>query len=408
MLKNLRNDIEWFKNNPDHVYLDSGATSLKPKSVVDNMVYYCNNVSTNPHNDDSSFAHQAHIVMDDTKNKLAKVLNTKKENIIFTPNATYGLNSVSNFLKPFFNKDDEIVLSNAEHASNILPWYDIYEISKANNKDIKIQYVEIDYQSDNINNFLSKINKNTKLVCFANETNLIGNSIDATKLASEIKKINPNIFVCVDATQYLAHNRMDLSNSNIDFVVGSAHKMLGPTGIGFLYINNQLIEKLKPSILGGGMNFEIKRNYYSLLSGSAKFEAGTPNILGIYGWNKALDYYLDNDLEIEKSRIFELKKYLDFELEKIEGIKVFNKGIKAFNSIFIKENIFSQDFSSYLGNKKIIVRSGLSCAKLSNEILKQDHVVRASFHFYTNKNEIDKLIQAVKEFKKGDILNGLL
>lgn len=408
MLKNLRNEIEWFKNNPDYVYLDSGATSLKPKSVVDNMVYYCNNVCTNPHNDDSTFAHQAHIVMDNTKNKLSKVLGTKKENLVFTPNATYGLNSVAHFLKPFFNKGDEIVLTNAEHASNILPWYDIYEQYKAIHQEIKIQYVEVDYQSDNIENFLKKINKNTKLVCFANETNLIGNSIDAIKLASEIKKINPNIFICVDATQYMAHNRMNLENSNIDFVVGSAHKMLGPTGIGFLYISSDLIEKMKPNIVGGGMNFEIKRNYYSLLSGTAKFEAGTANIMAIYGWNKALDYYLDDDLENAKNKIFELKKYLDFELGKIEGIKVLNKGINAFNSIFIKENIFSQDFSSYLGNKKIIVRSGLSCAKLANEILNLDHVVRVSYHFYTNKSDIDKLIKAVKEFKKGDILNGLL
>lgn len=408
MLKDLRNNIEWFKNNPEHVYLDSAATSLKPKSVVENMVYYCNYVCTNPHNDDSSFAHQPHVVINDTKNKLAQFLGTQKENIVFTPNATYGLNSVASFLKPFFKKDDEIILSNAEHASNILPWYDIYEEFKANGKPIKIQYVEVDYKSDNIDKFLSKVNKNTKLVCFANETNLIGNSIDAINLATKIKKINPNIFICVDATQFLAHRRINLLNSNIDFMVGSAHKMLGPTGIGFLYISEQLLEKLKPNIVGGGMNFEIKRNYYSLLSGTAKFEAGTPDIIGIYGWNKALDYYLDPELENATQQIYQLKKYLDNELEKIEGIKVFNKNINAFNSIFIKEGIFSQDFSWYLGNKKIIVRSGLSCAKLANEILKQDHVIRASFHFYTTKNDIDKLIEAVREFKKGDILNGLL
>ncbi len=407
MLKNLRNEIQWFKNNPDYVYLDSAATSLKPKSVMDAMTYYCDFISTNPHNDDSLFAHQAHIVIDKTREKIAKILNVSSNSIVFTPGATYSLNSVASFVKPFFKAGDEIVLSNAEHASNLLPWYDIFNEYKAKNNPIKIQYVEIDINSDNIKNFLNKINQKTKMICFANETNFIGNLVDAVKLADEVKKINPNIFICVDATQYLSHHRLNLKNSNIDFVVGSAHKMLGPTGIGFLYINKNLIEKLKPNIVGGGMNFEIKRNYYSLLSGLSKFEAGTPNIMGIYGWNKALDYYVNSDIDLFAKKIYELKNYLDFEISKIDGIKIFNKGINAFNTIFIKKGIFSQDFSSYLGSEKIIVRSGLSCAKLANEIINEEHAIRASFHFYTNKNDIDKLIFAIKKFKKGDILNGL-
>ena len=408
MLRNLRNEIEWFKNNFDYTYLDSAATSLKPKSVIDAMNYYCNYVCTNPHNDDSAFAHQAQIVMERTREKIAKLLNTTSDSIVFTPGATYSLNIIANFVKPFFEMGDQIVVSNAEHASNLLPWFDIYEEFKQKNKPIKIEYVEIDIHSDNISNFLNKINENTKIVCFANEANLIGNTIDAVKLANEIKKINPNIFICVDSTQYLSHQKLDLSNTNIDFVVGSAHKMLGPTGIGFLYINKKLVEKLKPYIVGGGMNFEIKRNYYTLLSGVAKFEPGTPNIMSIYGWDKALDYYLHSNVEAHAKRIYKLKHYLDSELSEIPEIKIFNKGIDAFNSIFVREGIFSQDFSSYLASQKVIVRSGLSCAKLANEIINEDHAVRVSFHFYTNKYDIDRLIFAVKKFKKGDILNGLL
>lgn len=398
----LRDEIEWFKNNNDYVYLDSGATSLKPKSVIDNMSYYCNYVSTNPHNNDSLFAHQAHIVMDDTKQKIAKMLNTDKKSIIFTPGATYSLNLVANILEPFFEKDDEIILSNAEHASNLLPWYELRE-----KKGIKLVFVDIDLNSDNIQNFLDKVTNKTKLVTFANETNLLGNSIDAIKLANEIKKINNNIWINVDACQFLAHSKLDLSDSNIDFLSGSAHKMLGPSGIGLLYINKNLIEKVKPLVYGGGMNFEITKNYYTLVSGVEKFEAGTPNILGIYGWNKALDYYLDSDLEHNKQRIYELKHYLDENIEKIPGFKVLNKNIDAFNTIFFHDKVFSQDLASYLGNNKIIVRAGLSCAKLANEVIKQNHVVRASFQFYTNKNDIDKLIEALKKYKKGDEFNGI-
>lgn len=399
----LRKDIEWFSNNKEYVYLDSGATSLKPKSVVDNMVYYCNHVCTNPHNDDSMFAHQAHTVMDETREKIAKILNATKKSIIFTPGATYSLNLVSNYLEPFFNEGDEIVLSNGEHASNLLPWYNIREKKKVN-----LVFVDTDIKSDNINNFLSKITNKTKLVSFANETNLLGNSIDANKLANEIKKINPNIWINVDACQYLAHNTMDLSDSNIDFVSCSAHKMLGPTGLGALYINEKLVEKVRPLVVGGGMNFEITKNYYTLVSGVEKFEGGTPNILGIYGWNKALDYYLDPDIKKEANRIYEIKKYFDDEISKLEGIHVLNKGINAFNSIFHKDGVFSQDLSSFLGTKKVIVRSGLSCAKLANEVIKQDHVIRVSYHFYTNKDDVDRLIKILKEYKKGDELSGLL
>lgn len=401
-ISNLRNEIEWFKNNDNLIYLDSGATSLKPKCVVDAIVKYCNFVCTNPHNDDSEFAHQAHLVMDSVRTKISKILNTDKSSIIFTPGATYSLNQVANFCEAFLNEGDEVLLSNGEHASNLLPWYEIRE-----KKKIVLKFAKLNIKSNNIESFLKEINSKTKVVSFANETNLLGNSIDANLLSKKIKEINPEILVSVDACQYLAHNRMDVEKQNIDFISFSAHKMLGPTGIGGLYINPKLIEKVKPLVVGGGMNFEIRKNYYTLLSGVEKFEAGTPNILGLYGWNEALDYYLDIDLEKEKNKIFELKKYFDDELQKIDGFVVLNSGINAFNTIFYREGVFSQDMASYLGNNNVIVRSGLSCAKLANEILNVEHVIRASFHFYTSKEDIERTLSVLKKFKKGDELDGL-
>lgn len=402
-LKNLRNDIDWFKNNKNLSYLDSGATSLKPKCVVDNMLFYCNNISTNPHNNDSEFAFQANLVMDETRTKISKFLNVNKKNIIFTSGATYSLNFVANFIgKHFLNKDDEIVLSNAEHASNLLPWYDLRK-----NIGVDIKFAEIDIYSNNIDNFLKLINKKTKVVSFANETNLLGNSIDAIKLTKEIKKINKQIIVSVDATQFLAHDRFDLKNSDIDFVSFSAHKMLGPSGIGALYISDKYLNDISPLIVGGGMNSQIKRNDYTYQKDFDKFEAGTPNILGIYGWNKAIDYYFDDQLNEYKNKVYELKKYVDDEISKLANFKVLNKDIKGFNTIFFHENVFSQDLASYLGFRNIIVRSGLSCAKLAHEVIKKDHVVRASYHLYTNKDDVDKLLDVLRSFKKGDELNGL-
>ncbi|EGZ30850.1 cysteine desulfurase [Malacoplasma iowae] len=400
-----RNKIDWFANNSDYVYLDSAATALKPRSVLEAINYYTNHICTNPHNDDSQFSHRPHIVMEETRTLLSEILNCDSKEIIFTPGGTFSLNMAASSLEDFLSSGDEIILTNAEHASNILPWMDL-----AKKKNLKLIFAETDFSNSNIyeNDIINKITHKTKVVAFANGTNLIGHEIDAERLSNLIKSINNNIFIIVDAVQYLAHNKMNLKKASIDFLACSAHKMMGPTGIGALYINKNLINFIKPKIVGGGMNGEIRRDYYTLMEGNLKFEAGTPNIMGIYGWNAALKLYVNTDFEKERERIFELKHYLDSKLKSINNLKIYNMGINSFVTIFSIDNVFSQDLANYLGNNKIIVRSGLSCAKLADEIINYPHVVRVSMHFYTTKEDIDKLIDALKKYKKGDELDGLV
>lgn len=400
-----RNKIDWFANNSDYVYLDSAATALKPRSVLEAINYYTNHICTNPHNDDSQFSHRPHIVMEETRTLLSEILNCDSKEIIFTPGGTFSLNMAASSLEDFLSSGDEIILTNAEHASNILPWMDL-----AKKKNLKLIFAETDFSNTNIyeNDIINKITHKTKVVAFTNGTNLIGHEIDAERLSNLIKSINNNIFIIVDAVQYLAHNKMNLKKASIDFLACSAHKMMGPTGIGALYINKNLINFIKPKIVGGGMNGEIRRDYYTLMEGNLKFEAGTPNIMGIYGWNAALKLYVNTDFEKERERIFELKHYLDSKLKSINNLKIYNMGINSFVTIFSIDNVFSQDLANYLGNNKIIVRSGLSCAKLADEIINYPHVVRVSMHFYTTKEDIDKLIDALKKYKKGDELDGLV
>lgn len=403
---NIRDEIFWFKHNLDMVYLDSAATTLKPYDVIRSIKEYVEYDCTNPHNTDSNFAYKAKIVMDETRELLAKYLNSNSKNIVFTPGATFSLNMIAESISHFLNENDEIILTNAEHASNILPWFEI-----RNKKNLTIVFANhpiVDDEEIIFKNILDKITVNTKVISFANGTNLIGTKINAELLSKRIKKINPNILIVVDATQYLSHSKMDLKNSNIDFVVGSAHKMMGPTGIGFMYISNFFFDKIRPNIVGGGMNHVIRKEFYTLMDGPAKFEAGTPNMIGIYGWNASLKFYKKIDQDFEKKRIYELKKYLDNELSKINGIKIYNKGIDSFITIFSYDNVFSQDLASYLGTKNIIVRSGLSCAKLADEIIDYPHVVRISMHFYTSKKDIDKLLEVMRNYKKGDEINAII
>lgn len=402
---NFNKQIKWFEINKDFTYLDSAATSLKPKDVLEKIEEYVDHACTNPHNSDSNFAYKSLKVMQDTRTLLSEYLGCESDSIIFTAGATYSLNTIADAVEPFLNKGDQIILTNAEHASNILPWFRIRE-----KKGIEIIFADASNfnQPDLKHDIFNHINSKTKLISFANGTNLFGSKLDANKIAKKIKTINPNILVCVDATQYISHHKMVLKNSNIDFLAASAHKMMGPTGIGLLYISPNLIDKLKPNILGGGMNDNIRKQYYTLSSGYHKFEAGTPNIMGIYGWNAALKIYNQIDMESERKRIYELKKYMDNELSKIKGITIFNKGIDSFITLFSYEGVFSQDMASYLGQNKIIVRSGLSCAKLSDEIIHQEHAVRVSMHFYTTKKHIDNFLIAMKKYKKGDELNDII
>lgn len=403
-MKNYKEDFPWFEKNKDLVYLDSAATSLKPYSVKEAVNEYIDMWSYNPHNTDSKHTYKCIETINETRHLIEEFINSKGSGkIIFTPGATYSINMAADGIKHNLNEGDEIVINTMEHASNILPWYKIAEEKKC-----KIVFAEIDELKLNVNDLLNKINEKTKIVSFANATNLIGNKINAEELSIKIKEKNQNVIVFVDATQFLSLEKMNINNSKIDFLCCSAHKMLGPTGIGILYYSNEIEEKFKPYIVGGGMNHTINKDSYTYMNDTAKYEGGTPNVMGIFGWNAALKYIKNLDLKKEEERLIELKEYLDNELSKIKNINVINKGVRSHITIFNYDGVFSQDFAGYLGFNKIIVRSGLSCAKLIHENINTNAVIRVSLNIYNDKSDIDRLVDAVKKFKKGDELNGII
>lgn len=399
-MKNLKKDFPWFEVNKGITYLDSGATTLKPQCVIDFVNKYMIEESYNSHNTDSKYTYSTTKIIYETKEKLANYLGTKAENIIFTPGATYSINMVSQGIKHILNEGDEILLNTLEHASNLLPWFEL-----AKEKNLIIKYIEnkdIFLSEDEI---LSSISPKTRLISFANGTNLIGGSLNAEEISIKIKGKNPNTIICIDGTQYVPLNKMDLMNSRIDFLACSAHKMCAPTGIGLLYLNDEMKKHLKPTIYGGGMNKSIKKDSYLQMDSLAKYEAGTLNILGIYGWNAALDYLNNLDCKEIKSHLFEIKKYLDKEINKIPGFSVINDNVNSYITIFRHKTLFSQDLAGYLGQNKIIVRSGFSCAKLAHYNTKYDQFVRISLYVYSDYEDVDKLIEVLKKYKKGDEIN---
>lgn len=398
----IREDFAWFKHNNHLTYLDSSATSLKPIQVLDAMNYYYNFLCTNPHNNDSVFAYKTADLIAKSRKTLAQLLNVKQVEIIFTPGATYSLNLAANAIKDFVGENDEVVITYAEHTSNLLPWQNICHEKKA-----KLIFAGSEFFI-NENDIISKVNKKTKVISFANASNVLAYNLDYLKIAIEAKKINPDVIIVVDATQAVPHQKHDLSSGLIDFLAFSGHKMLGPTGIGVCYINHKWEEKIRPLVYGGGMNAIVEPNRYTYAILPDKFEAGTANVAGIIGLARAVEYLNDLGWDKIEQHERELKDYLDEQLSQIPNLEYYNKKAKLPIVFFNMKGVSSQDFASYLGSHDIIVRAGLSCAKLSYKITKVNGAVRASFYLYNTKSDIDKLVKILKSYKKGDELTHVI
>ncbi len=399
---NIKKEFPWFNNNLDYIYMDSGATTLKPKAVIDSIVNYYEKWGTNPHNTDSSFTNHAHNLVENTREKLAKLINADKDEIIFNSGATEGLNMIANSICDPLNPGDEIILTYGEHASNILPW--MYNAQK---KGLIIKYVGEKNRIPTPEDYYSVLSPKTKVVSFSSGFNLTGERLDENKISSIVKQYNNNIFLVVDATQSIQHRKIDVKKTNIDYMVCSAHKMFGPTGVGMVYINKSLLEKTIPIRFGGGMNFSIEPDSYQLMEGYMKFEGGTQNIAGIIGWSSAIDFLNNIGYENIHKHEVELSEYAHNLLSKIPNIIVYNEGNDSPTIAFNYKGVFCQDFASYLGRNKIIVRSGLSCAKLFCNIIDTKALIRCSLYIYNTKEDIDQLYKVILNFKKGDEIDAI-
>lgn len=395
MNNKIRKDFPWLKNHNNMIYFDSAATSLKPQCVIDAINDFYINYGTNTHNADSNFAFQTTLKIKSIRRKTAKLFNAKEQNIVFTSGTTEGINLVAYGLSNFLQKDDEVLVSKLEHASNLLPW-----IMLANKNKIKLKYLP-NNSIPQTQDFLKAVSAKTKVVTFSASSNIMGNLIDYKKLVRNIKKINKNIIVVMDAAQFLPHHKVDCS-CGIDFVCSSAHKLLGPTGLGVTYMSDKWIKILPPLKYGGGMNEVINLFDFTYVTGPEKFEGGTPPLAQIFGFGAAIDYL--NKISFKKidSYLQNLKKYFIKKLSIVKNIIIYSKNQPEPIIFFNIKNVHAQDLANWLGTKNVICRAGLSCAKLARYILHIEAAVRLSLYFYNTKEEIDKFIEILCHFKKGD------
>ena len=387
--------------NKDIIYFDNSATTLKPKCVIDAMNDYYENYSANAHRGDYNISFKVDDEIDKSREAVKNFINARrKEEIIFTSGATESLNMiVFGFFENILKENDEVILSKSEHASNILPWY-ILSLKKK----IKLKFIPLDEDNKiTTSNLLKTITDKTKVISLAHITNVIGDIRNINEII-EIAHFN-NIYTVVDASQSIPHVKTNIKEMDPDFLVFSGHKMCGPTGIGVLYGKYELLLRMMPFKFGGGMNESFSEEKLILENIPIRFEAGTQNIAAIIGLRHAIEYIDSIGLnEIHKHEMY-LKNYLIRRLKEIPYIKIYNENSESSIVLINADDIMSGDLGLYLNSKNICVRSGTHCAKMLKEESHFNDTVRISLYFYNTYEEIDKLIDALKN--KNELYNFL-
>ena len=382
--------------NTGIVYFDNGAATLKPKCVVDKINDYFLNYPSNVHRGDYSIGMKASKAFEDARENIRNFINARSvKEIVFTSGSTESLSTIAyGYFMNKLQKGDEVLLTKSEHASNILPWFDLEK-----KIGIKVKFIPLneDY-SFSIDNLKSMINDNVKVVSVAEVTNVIGDTRDI----KEISKIchEKGIKVVVDAAQSIGHIKVDVQDNDADFVAISAHKMLGPTGIGVLYGKEELLEELDSFKKGGGTTISFDTPDSIVFKELPyKLEAGTQNIAGVIGYSEAINYINSVGVDNIRKHLEELKAYIVSHLSNNDNIIIYNKDVKGSTVAFNVKGVFAQDTAIYLDKYNICVRSGDHCDKKLSDEIGIKNVVRISLYLYNTFEECDRLIEALNNNK---------
>lgn len=380
--------------NQGLIYFDNGATTLKPSCVVQKMVDYYTKYTSNIHRGDYDNAIITNKEYDSVRSIVKDFIHAKSdEEIVYTTGTTESINMVANgFFKYILNSDDEVLITKAEHASNILPWQVLEEENCC-----KVKYIPLDENHElTVENVLKSITSKTKVISIAHISNVIGDIRDIEKIGKIC--LENDIYFVVDAAQSASHVEIDVEKANVSFLAFSAHKMTGPTGVGILYGKEELLKKMRPLKYGGGMNQSFESDgSYILKDAPIKFEAGTPPIAEVIGLGEAIKFIQSIGVEKIHEHEYSLKKYLVENLEKIPNIILYNKNSKSGIVSFNIKGVFPQDTSIYLNSYNIAIRAGNHCAKVLKDDLLIKNTCRVSLYLYNTKEEVDELIKALQK-----------
>lgn len=395
----LRNDFPIFKkkiNGKDLVYLDNASTTQKPYSVINSITDFYSNYNSNIHRAVYQLAEEATELYEQSRKKIANFINVRPEEIIFTRNTTESINLIAHsWARSNLKKDDVIAITEIEHHSNIVPWQILcQEIGT------RLDYVGIDESGFLDVEYLIELisSRKIKLVSISHMSNVLGTIVPIERIIKTAHQYD--IPVIVDGAQSVPHMLVDAKNLDCDFLVFSAHKMLGPTGVGVLYAKKEFLEKMKPFMGGGDMIKEVFKFHTNYNEVPYKFEAGTPNIADVVGFGAAVDYLEKIGMEnIRKHEIY-LTEYALESMQSLKYITIYGPMDSKFRGGVISFNIADihpHDLATIMNDHGIAIRSGHHCAQVLMQRLDVPATSRASFYIYNTKEEIDKFVNAIKE-----------
>jgi cysteine desulfurase / selenocysteine lyase len=402
-IKKIRDDFPILKQKmrgKPLVYFDNGATSLKPKQVIESEMHFYSELGANIHRGIYQLSAQATDKYDQTREKLAKFINSpKSRQIIFTKGTTESINLVAySWGMNNIKEGDEIVLSEMEHHSNLIPWQMVAQQKNAVLKFIPINKEDCTFDLSDIDNVITDKAKIVSITAMSNVTGVI----NPVKKIAEIAH-KKGALMLIDGAQYVSHHSVDVQDLDCDFLAFSSHKMCGPTGVGILYGKEEILENMPPFMGGGDMILQVWKDRATYEKIPQKFEAGTPNIAGVIGLGKAIDYLssigMDNILKHEQAMIkYALERAQDVEGLNIYGTKDYTKkgGILSFNV----GNVHSHDTGSILDGEGIAVRAGHHCCQPLMRFLGISGTTRASFYLYNTIEEIDRFIDGLGKVRE--------
>jgi cysteine desulfurase/selenocysteine lyase len=382
-------------NGKDLVYLDNGATTQKPQSVIDAEANYYTDENSNVHRGVHFLSGLATDKFEETRNAIQAFIGAKhKHEIIFTKGTTDSINLVANGYRTLLGEGDEIIISELEHHSNIVPWQMCCKISGATLKVIPL----LDNGSLDMNEFDNLLSKNTKLVSVSHISNALGTVNDIEAIIA--KAHNFNAKVMIDGAQAASHVALDMQKLDADFYCFSAHKLFGPTGVGVLYGKEEILNVLPPYQGGGEMIKEVsfEKTTYACLP--HKFEAGTPNVSGVIAFKQAIDFITDLGVSEIAKYEEELLQYATAEVLKIEGLKIYGtaphkSGIISFNI----EGLHPYDIGMIVDKMGVAIRTGHHCTQPIMDRFNIPGTARISMSVYNTKKEIDVCVKAIKKAK---------
>lgn len=390
-MNEIKKDFPVLVNNPSLVYLDSCATSLKPKCVIDKIDEYYEKYGVNVNRGVYELSYHATCEYEETREITAKFLNAKPEEIVFTKGASNGLNLIaSSYGLDNIHEGDEIITSELEHHSNIIPWQNV-----AKRKNAVLKFIELDSTGRiTVESFKRVLTNKTKVVAITYVSNVMGYITPIKEIIDLAHSVGA--VVVVDAAQAVPHMKIDVKALDVDFLAFSAHKMLGPTGFGIMYGKYDLLQKMEPIEFGGDMNDNVDLYESHYKDAPYKFETGTPPIAEAIAFKEAIKYIENYGYDKIQKTEKELTRYAVEELLKIPNVTVYNPTVETGTIAFNINNVHPHDAATFFDQEHIALRAGHHCAQLITKWLECVGTLRACFYLYNDLDDAKKFVEAVK------------